>query len=166
MNVKTITEQILRKMSAIGKIQFNFLTSLVYQWLSLRGRYTFENLTRQGFLKAMSYRKHFSRSFNFAQFNHFLIEEYCSDERIVVFDPSFISKSGKFTEGLGRFWSDGIGGESCVQSLKWGLEIAAIGIVDVKNHTAFHYHASQTILFSRGSKPNEFLHFSLKIVCY
>jgi Transposase DDE domain len=140
MNVETLTEQILRKMSGIGKIQFNFLTNLVYQWLCLRGRYSFENLTRQGFLNAVSYRKHFGRAFNFSQFNHMLIKEYCSDERLAVFNPSFITKSGKFTEGLGRFWS------GCAQSLKWGLEIAAIGIVDVKNHTAFHYHATQTIL--------------------
>jgi hypothetical protein len=34
----------------------------------------------------------------------------------------------------------------CAQSVKWGLEIAAIGISDVKNHTGFHYHAAQTIL--------------------
>jgi hypothetical protein len=88
MNVLTLTEQILHKMSEIGQVQFNFFSNLVYQWLSLKGRYTFENLTRQGFLNAMSYRRHFSKSFNFASFNHLLIEQYCSDEKVVVFDPS------------------------------------------------------------------------------
>jgi hypothetical protein len=155
MNVVTLTEQILRKMSGIGKIQFSFFSNLVYQWLSLRGRYTFENLTRQGFLNASGYRKHFSRHFNFAFFNHLLIEQFGSDEKVAVFDPSYISKSGKHTQGLGKFWSDGIGGESCAQSLKWGLEIAAIGMADVKNHTAFHYHAAQTIL-GEGQSQMEF----------
>jgi hypothetical protein len=103
MNVSTLTEQILHKMSEIGQVQFNFFSNLVYQWLSLRGRYTFENLTRQGFLNAMSYRRHFSKPFNFALFNHLLIEQYCSDEKVIVFDPSYINKSGKFTQGLGKF---------------------------------------------------------------
>lgn len=149
MNVVTLTEQILRKMSGIGQVQLSFFSNLVYQWLSLRGRYTFENLTRQGFLNAMSYRRHFSKPFNFASFNHLLIEQYCSEEKIVVFDPSYISKSGKFTEGLGKFWS------GCAQSVKWGLEIAVIGISDVKNHTAFHYCAAQTIL-SEGQSQMDF----------
>jgi hypothetical protein len=151
MNVLTLTEQILHKMSEIGQVQFNFFSNLVYQWLSLKGRYTFENLTRQGFLNAMSYRRHFSKSFNFASFNHLLIEQYCSDEKVVVFDPSYISKSGKFTEGLGKFWS------GCAQSVKWELEIAAIGISDVKNHTAFHYHAAQTILKEGQSQMNFYI---------
>ena len=140
MNVKTLTEQILQKMSGIGKIQTNFFISLVSQWLRLRGRYYFENLVRQGFLNPMSYRNHFSKSFDFAKFNHILIEQSSGSERIVIFDPSYISKSGKYTFGLNRFWS------GCAQSLKWGLEISALAIGDVTNHTAFHYHATQTII--------------------
>lgn len=82
MNVLTLTEQILRKMSKIGQVQFNFFSNLVYQWLSLRGRYTFENLTRQGFLNAMSYRRHFSKPFNFALFNHLLLEQYVAMKKL------------------------------------------------------------------------------------
>ena len=151
MNVLTLTEQILRKMSGIGQVQFNFFSNLVYQWLSLRGRYTFENLRRQGFLNAMSYRRHFEQPFNFALFNHLLIEQYGSDEKVIVFDPSYISKSGKHTDGLGRFWS------GCAKSLKWGLEIAAIGISDVKNHTAFHYQAASTILADGQSQMDFYI---------
>lgn len=151
MNVSTLTEQILHKMSGIGQVQFNFFSNLVYQWLSLKGRYTFENLTRQGFLNAMGYRRHFSKSFDFASFNHLLIEQYCSDEKVAVFDPSYISKSGKFTEGLGKFWS------GCAQSVKWGLEIAAISISDIKNHTAFHYIAAQTILVEGQSQMDFYI---------
>jgi hypothetical protein len=61
-------------------------------------------------------------------------------ERILVFDPSFISKAGKHTYGVGYFWS------GCAQSMKRGLEIAGIAVVDVLNHTAFHYYAQQTCL--------------------
>ena len=58
---KTLIEQILSKMPRVGKVRSHFFTNLVRQWLFLRGRYCFENLSRQGFLKAESYRKHFSR---------------------------------------------------------------------------------------------------------
>jgi hypothetical protein len=34
----------------------------------------------------------------------------------------------------------------CSQKVKRGLEIAGLAVVDVKNHTAFHYYATQTKL--------------------
>lgn len=140
MTVETLTQQILSKMPRVGKVQSHFFTNLVRQWLFLRGRYCFDNLSRQGFLKAESYRKHFSRIFDFAGFNHLLISQHASDELFIAFDPCFVSKSGKHTFGLGRFWS------GCAQSVKWGLEVASLAMVDVKNHTAFHYMAAQTKL--------------------
>ena len=149
MTVETLIEQILSKMPRIGKVQSHFFTNLVRQWLFLRGRYCFENLNRQGFLKAESYRKHFSRFFDFAGFNHLLISDHASDELSVAFDPCFVSKSGKHTFGLSRFWS------GCAQSVKWGLEVAALAVVDVKNHTAFHYMATQTQL-KEGQTPMQF----------
>ena len=127
-------------MSGIGKVEAQFFINLVSQWLRLRGRYCFENLVRQGFLNPVSYRNHFSKFFDFAVFNHILISQTSGNERIAIFDPSYISKSGKHTFGLNRFWS------GCAQSLKWGLEISALSIGDVKNHTAYHYHATQTVI--------------------
>jgi hypothetical protein len=79
------------------------LVSLTLTWLQLRGRYTFENLYRQGLFSAVTYRKQFSKGFDFKQFNHLLIDEYAASERIFAFDPSFISKSGKHTHGIGYF---------------------------------------------------------------
>jgi Transposase DDE domain len=155
MNVETLTEQILRKMSGIGKVKRYFFTYLVVQWLYQRGRYCFDNLVRQGFLNAMSYRKHFSRFFDFQTFNRHLILEYASNERVLCFDPSYISKSGKYTEGLGYFWS------GCAQSVKKGLEIASIAVVDVKNHTAFHLFAVQTILKKDQSLMDFYVSFLL-----
>jgi len=34
-----------------------------------------------------------------------LVSQNCSDELILAFDPSYIFKSGKHTEGLGYYWS-------------------------------------------------------------
>jgi hypothetical protein len=140
MRIETLTEQILRKMSSIGKVRSQFFIRLTLQWIQMRGRYCFENLVRQGFLNAMSYRSNFTKTFDFREFNRILIQEHTGSERLLAFDPCFISKSGKHTAGIGRFWS------GCAQSVKRGLEICCLAVADVENHTAWHYHAVQTIL--------------------
>jgi hypothetical protein len=156
MNVETLTEQILRKMSGIGKVKRYFFIRLVIQWLYQRGRYCFDNLVRQGFLNAMSYRKYFGMFFDFQSFNRHLILEYGSNERVLCFDPCYISKSGKHTEGIGYFWS------GCAQSVKKGLEIASLAVADVKNHTAFHLFAVQTLLKKDQSLMDFYVSFLLE----
>lgn len=127
-------------MDGIGKWQADFFVHLALVWLQLRGRYSFENLSRQSKYSSFTYRKWFRQSFDFARFNHLLIEHYTGKERIIAFDPSFIAKSGKHTYGLSYFWS------GCAQAMKKGLEIAALAAVDVVNHSAFHYLATQTLI--------------------
>jgi hypothetical protein len=130
----------MSKMDGIGKWQADSFLHLVPLWLQLRGRYNFENLCRQGKFSAFTYRRWFSATFDFTTFNQLLISDYTGKERIIAFDPSFIAKSGKHTHGLSYFWS------GCAQAMKKGLEIAGLAAVDVLNHTAFHYQATQTVL--------------------
>jgi hypothetical protein len=137
MSIEILTSTILRKMAFIGKWQASFFIELVTTWLSLKGRYTFENLSRQGEMSSESYRSNFSNSFDFKTFNRYLFE-YIGLEKVWAFDPSFLSKSGTKTYGIGCFWS------GCAQKVKRGMEIAGLVVVDVKNHTAFHYYATQT----------------------
>ena len=59
MSIETLTGTILRKMSFIGKWQAKFFIELGTTWLSLKGRYTFENLSRQGNMSSESYRSNF-----------------------------------------------------------------------------------------------------------
>jgi hypothetical protein len=139
MSIRTLTMAILSKMSGIGKWQTIFFLELVDTWFSLKGRYTFENLSRQSDMSSESYRSNFSKNFDFKIFNKHLFS-YIGSEKVWAFDPSFISKSGKKTYGIGYFWS------GCSQKVKRGLEIAGLAVIDVKNHTAFHYYATQTRL--------------------
>lgn len=67
-----------------------------------------------------------------------MIKTHCGTEKIIAFDPSYVSKSGKLTYGLGRYWS-GVAS----QALK-GLEIGCLACVDVAAQTAFHLEAFQT----------------------
>lgn len=125
MSIRTLTIAILSKMSGIGKWQMIFFLDLVDTWFSLKGRYTFENLSRQSDMSSESYRSNFSKNFDFKSFNKHLFS-FIGLEKVWAFDPSYISKSGKKTYGIGYFWS------GCSQKVKRGLEIAGLAVIDVK----------------------------------
>lgn len=57
----------------------------------------------------------------------------------IAFDPSFISKSGKKTPGVGYFWS------GCAGRTKWGLEFCGLAVLDLTRRTAFHLLGFQTV---------------------
>jgi len=57
----------------------------------------------------------------------------------LAFDPSYISKAGKKTPGVGYFWS-GVAGRA-----KWGLEFCGLAVLDISRKTAFHLFGFQTI---------------------
>jgi len=71
--------------------------------------------------------------------NKCLIDQYTSTHRIIAFDPSYMSKSGKHTDGVGYFWS------GCAGREKRGLEISGIAMVDLSDKTALHLEAVQTV---------------------
>jgi len=139
MRVETLTQKILSFMQNIGKSQEKFLVHFFALLVAFRGRANFENLARQGIYHESSYRNHFDKDFDFLKFNRLLVEQHCSDQVAIAFDPSFISKSGNCTAGLGYFWSGGAG------RAKRGLEIAGFGAIDLVNHTCMHLIAKQTV---------------------
>lgn len=108
-------------------------------FLCIRGRINFLQLGRFGVFKEQRYRQQFEKQFNFLEFNKQLLLTSCGSKYAIAFDPSYISKSGKKTPGLGYFWS------GCAGRPKWGLEIAGLAAIDIENHTAFHLEAVQTL---------------------
>lgn len=139
MSTEVITSTILRKMSEINKWQRDFFLHHVVLYLSLRGRYTYLNFARYGQKNELTYRMHHSSGFDFPTFNRHLIEGHTSARRVVAFDPSYVSKSGKHTPGVGYFWS------GCAGKAKWGLEVCGFAAIDVEANTALHYFARQTM---------------------
>jgi hypothetical protein len=125
-------------MSGPGKCQLKFIIHIVQLYLGMRGRKNYMMMGRYGTYGEQSYRQHFEKDFDFRTFNRTLIAEHCSSELAWIFDPSYINKSGKHTPGTGYFWS------GSANSMKWGLELGALAIADLENHTALHYHAQQT----------------------
>jgi len=156
MSVETLTAKILSRMPKIGKCQRKFLIHFFTLMIAFRGRANFENLARQGHYNESTYRNNFDKDFDFFEFNKQLIESSCEKERAIVFDPSFISKSGKSTPGLGYFWS-GVAGRT-----KIGLEIGGFGVVDIKNNTCMHLTAVQTL---DHKKCGSLLKYYAKTVC-
>jgi len=107
-------------------------------YLTIKGRINFLQMERYGLYRESTYRNNFAKEFDFETFNRINIEDNTSLERLLVFDPSYISKSGKYTYGTGKFYS------GCAQRPEWGLEIGELAIVDIANQTALHYYCEQT----------------------
>ena len=45
-------------------------------------------------------------------------------KKALAFDPSYINKTGKHTDGVGYFWS------GIVNKAKWGLELGGLDVLD------------------------------------
>jgi hypothetical protein len=108
--------------------------------MSIRGRYNFAHLARYGKYVESTYRNNFAKNFDFLAFNQQLASRYISTDCILAFDPSFLAKSGKCTDGVGQFWS------GCVGEVKSGLEMSGVAVVDLRDKTALHLLAIQTVL--------------------
>jgi hypothetical protein len=126
-------------MVGIGKSQMKFLLHIFQAYLSIRTRCTYSGLGRLGLYGEQSYRRNFAKSFDFQEFNRELILRHGGSDRVWIFDPSYIQKSGRSTPGVGYFWSGSAG------KTKRGIEISGLAVGDVENHTAYHYHAKQTL---------------------
>ncbi len=127
------------KLPNINQWRKSFLIETLILFMSIRGRINFLQLARYGKHKEQRYRQQFEKHFDFLSFNKELTLSQGSGRYAIAFDPSYISKSGKKTPGVGWYWS------GVANRAKWGLEIGGIGAIDIDNHTAFHLEAVQTL---------------------
>jgi hypothetical protein len=125
----------------LNKWRRDFIKDVLWLFLSINAPVNFLQLGRYGQYGEQRYRQQFEGDFNFFNFKATLIQQHCGDRRAIAFDPSYIPKSGRNTEGVGWFWS------GCANQSKWGLEIGGIAVLDLDNHTALHLEAVQTIPF-------------------
>ena len=139
MKINEILAAIVRQMQHISKPAQNFIVELCLCMLSLKGRYNFANMSRWSHLSERTFRRHFSKCFDFCSFNQLFIDIFFkSTVFIAAIDASFISKSGSKTYGLAKFWS------GCMQKSLKGLEISALALVSVSHRQAFTISVSQT----------------------
>jgi hypothetical protein len=128
----------IKAFSSLNKARKDFMISVLWHILSIKGRINFMQLGRYSSYCEQTFRNQFETKFDFCSFNKELINQVVSEERIVALDPSYIPKAGKSTYGRGRFWS------GVAKATKWGLDICGFAVVDVVNNTALHLNAWQT----------------------
>lgn len=129
---------ILGKMQHINIWRQRFIGDILILFLSVKGRINFLQLARYGNQTEKSYRNQFEKCFDYIGFNVENILANSSGNCIIGFDPTFISKSGKRTPGLGYFYN------GCKGNYERGLELGSISGIDVNQNTAYHLEAVQS----------------------
>ncbi len=139
--MERIVQTVLDSMSSVKKPQRLFIASLLAVLLVFQGKATYRNMSRYSDMSEKRFSRWYRRAFTFSTFNINLLSEALPSaaHRIAVVDASFMTKSGKKTEGLGWFYN-GSAGEA-----QRGLEISLIGLVDIQSNTAYALDACQTL---------------------
>lgn len=124
----------------ITKRQRDFLVELFRTVFALRGRINFTNLARFSHLHEHTFRRHFSRAFDWLSFNLAVLrlQAHPDEPLIGVFDTSFLPKSGKHTWGLDKFFS------SAAQAVRTGLEVSLVGVIATRSRRTIALDATQT----------------------
>jgi hypothetical protein len=128
-------------MSDAGKWRQVFLTKIFCTVFAMQGRANFENMSRYCGLDEKTIRRHYSKFFDWTKFNFMLFNLWGRTQGgvvIGVMDCSFITKSGKKTWGLDKFWSGVLG------RAKSGLEISVLALIDVASGSAWTLNVVQT----------------------
>ena len=101
-------------------------------------RYNLLNLSRYGGYCEKAIGNQMSTKLPFLAMFHQFFEALSKRECIAAFDPTFISKSGKKTYGLAKYWS------GTAQQVKKGLEAGCLAVVDVRDASAYSMEVVQT----------------------
>jgi len=107
------------------------------------GKVNFTNLSCYSRFNEKTYRRHFKAAFDFTGFNIELVSlaqgTGSGQSLLLVMDGSFISKSGKKTEGMDWYWN------GCASRAEKGLEVSLVAVVDIATETAYALSAQQTL---------------------
>lgn len=124
----------------VSKAQQKFLSILFSTIIFMRGKVNFTNLSGYSEITERTYRRQFSRSYNFMKGNAQIIEKAVKPtaRQIIATDCSFVPKSGKATYGREHFYN------GCARRAEKGLEISVIAIVDVDSKQGYTLSVQQT----------------------
>ena len=139
--MEKIINDAMDKMPNLKKPQRKFMLQLFSVLMTFVGKANFRNLSRYSKMHEKTISRWFKARFDYLTLNTHLVHSELneSSEKIAALDASFMSKSGKKTEGLGKFWN----GKN--RKAEQGLEISLLAVVDIANNTAYSLEAKQTI---------------------
>lgn len=121
------------------------LIEVIILYMVIPRKINFTQMERFGTHCEQTYRNAFglikTKSINWLKLNVSLAQRYFdeSGRKAIAFDPSYISKAGKKTPHVGRFWS------GCAQAVRHGLEIMGIGLIDIDANDCIMLRAHQTL---------------------
>jgi len=141
----------LQQVDGIRKPQLKFLSTLFKVMWTVPYRMNFMNMGRFSSLSEQTFRLQFKKGFDFLDLFISMLSSREKQEKLLVFDPSFISKSGKHTYGLARYWN------GKAQRAEKGLEIGCLGAIDVADGTAYHLLAKQTSPDKTKSRMDQYV---------
>ena len=128
----------------LGNVFVKLLMEILLLYVAIPRKLNFTQMGRYGSHCEQTYRSNFNRdrskSIDWMKFNLALSRQYLNLQGLlaIAIDPCFISKSGKKTPHIGKFWS------GCAGSIKHGLEIMGLALVDVHANTCMMLRAHQT----------------------
>ena len=126
-----------------AKLRKSFKTAfiqLMILYMVLPRKINFTQMERYSDSSEQCFRQLFEREFDWMQFNLFLMRQRFGESirKAIAIDASYISKSGKKTPYIGKFWL------GYAFAMKRGLEILGIGIIDVNSRDCLMLRVEQT----------------------
>ena len=121
------------------------LIEVIILFMVIPRKINFTQMGRYGSYVEQTYRNAFglkkSKCIDWLKLNVSLAKRFFGKQGrwAIAIDPSYISKAGKKTPHIGRFWS------GCAQSVKHGLEIMGIGLVDIDAKDCMMLRAHQSL---------------------
>ena len=137
-------EAIVDSAAKLSKSFEKVIIEVLLLYMVIPGKINFTQMGKYGRHGEQCYRQNFgrlrSKSLNWLRFNVSLALRYFGSEgrRAIAIDPSYISKAGRKTPHIGRFWS------GCAGAVKHGLEIMGLGLIDIDSHNSMMLRAHQT----------------------
>ena len=125
------TDAIRKSGAKVTKKIEKILIEVLILFMIIPRKINFIQMERYGTHDEQTYRNNFgyrrSKTVNWLKLNVTLAERFFgkAGRMVIAIDPSFISKSGKKTPHIGRFWS------GCAQAVRHGLEVMGIGLVNI-----------------------------------
>ena len=121
------------------------LIEVIILFMVIPRKINFTQMGRYGSHVEQTYRNAFglkkSKCIDWLKLNVSLAKRFLGKQGrwAIAIDPSYISKAGKKTPHIGRFWS------GCAQSVKHGLEIMGIGLIDIDTKDCMMLRAHQSL---------------------
>lgn len=129
---------IIGRLPTTTKYRRRILQHLIPLFLMMPRKINFKQMAYYSPHNETTLHRQFAINLELRQFNMDMVKAHGSGRYFIIFDPSFLPKSGKKTPDLDWFWS------GCAGSIKRGLEIGGFAVGDLDNHTAFHLEAIRT----------------------